>query len=272
MNILNRLDNISIPHSILITCSDTDNIRNDVLKDIKFLLCNSDLECTGCNSCKVFDGENIHPDFVKLDPLNSSVAINDIRELVAFSRYKPSISKIKVILIENVDKLNLASSNALLKTLEEPVDFQHFILTTSNEHDILPTIMSRCTKIRLSSEQTPYDSRDKNLISSLEGIIIGVNSNDSLIISRCLDSLKGGEIDKILESLHYLMFDLVSGFSDYHKKALSYIGLTKAFDIASWSLNMRKSSNSTKFNEELFFDQLLQKLSGEQNGGRRKSG
>lgn len=263
MNMLDRLDKNKLPSSILVTCHKVEKIHDEILEDIKLLLCQSNSKCDGCSSCLILEGQSIHPDFVNLDPLSFNVTVDDIRELVSFSRFKPSISPIKIVLIDNVDKLNLSSSNALLKTLEEPVDYQHFILTTNNEHDILPTILSRCVKIILPRDTTAYDFRDKNIISGIEKMIEGLVSKDPIATKNSLDYLKGKEINLILDSLHYFMYELINDNKDHKKNILDNLGLGRAFDIASWSLNMRKSSNSTKFNEELFFDQLLQKLSGD---------
>lgn len=76
------------------------------------------------------------------------VKIANIRELIRWLYLKPAFSKNKLVIIKDVEKVNLQSANALLKILEEPPDFSRIILTTQEEQKILPTILSRCIKIK----------------------------------------------------------------------------------------------------------------------------
>jgi DNA polymerase III delta prime subunit len=82
--------------------------------------------------------------------ISEPAKISDIRELIHFLSYTPARSKIKLAVIIDADKMTSESANALLKTLEEPPEYAKIILTTRDPHKILPTIMSRCRKIRIS--------------------------------------------------------------------------------------------------------------------------
>jgi len=72
------------------------------------------------------------------------IKIEEIREVLNLVRLRPFSSEKKVIIIKNVEQLTLESSNALLKTLEEPTASSLLILTTSVSEKLLATIKSRC--------------------------------------------------------------------------------------------------------------------------------
>ena len=76
-------------------------------------------------------------------------AIAHVKELLHFIYLKPFNSQKKLAVISNIENLNVQSANTLLKTLEEPPPYATIILTTLDEQKILPTILSRCSKIRL---------------------------------------------------------------------------------------------------------------------------
>ncbi len=76
------------------------------------------------------------------------------RSLKKFLSQKPFNHDSKIVLIPEADNLNPESQNALLKTLEEPGKNNFIILTTTNSTKLLPTIISRCQRIRLNSKIT----------------------------------------------------------------------------------------------------------------------
>ena len=75
--------------------------------------------------------------------------VTDIREFVRWINLKPIFKEKKLALFLNVEYLNIASANTILKTLEEPPEYAKIILNTLNEQKILPTIKSRCIKIKI---------------------------------------------------------------------------------------------------------------------------
>ena len=79
-----------------------------------------------------------------------SIKIQQIKDLIHQLSLKPCASSYKVALINPAENLTLQASNALLKTLEEPPQHSIIILLAKNEKNLLPTIVSRCQKIRLS--------------------------------------------------------------------------------------------------------------------------
>lgn len=86
------------------------------------------------------------PDLFILD----DYTIATVRSLKKFLSQKPFNHDTKVVYLPQVENLNSESQNALLKTLEEPGENNYLLLSTSNPSLLLPTILSRCQKIRLN--------------------------------------------------------------------------------------------------------------------------
>jgi DNA polymerase-3 subunit delta' len=76
--------------------------------------------------------------------------VDQMRHIEAEANFRPFEGKARVFLVDDADKLNDQSANALLKTLEEPPPTSHVILITSRPAMLLPTIRSRCQAIRFS--------------------------------------------------------------------------------------------------------------------------
>ena len=88
--------------------------------------------------------ESIEADVQKLEAsyLYESLPVSQVRK-ISYWVHLTSSSKVKVVIIENAEKMQDSARNALLKTLEEPPENTHFILLTQNRQAILPTILSR---------------------------------------------------------------------------------------------------------------------------------
>ena len=86
--------------------------------------------------------------------------INEVRELTKF--LKLSFDKPTVILIRNIETATEEALNAFLKTLEEPQKNVKFILTSTSEHKLLPTIISRCQIVRVKGKRSKVNGLNKN--------------------------------------------------------------------------------------------------------------
>ena len=89
-----------------------------------------------------------HPDVGMARPYGRAILVDQMRDLEREANFRPFEGAARVFLIDDADKLNDASSNALLKTLEEPPVTSHLILITARPAALLPTIRSRCQVIR----------------------------------------------------------------------------------------------------------------------------
>jgi DNA polymerase-3 subunit delta' len=89
-----------------------------------------------------------HPDLVWLKPPGAQHMVEEVREkVIRASSYRPFEAEKRVFVIEAAEQMRDESQNALLKTLEEPPDFVHLILLTSEPAQLLETIASRCQPI-----------------------------------------------------------------------------------------------------------------------------
>jgi len=100
--------------------------------------------CGKCDSCvSIAKGEDI--DVFEIDAA-SHTGVDNVREIIENSQYRPARSRYKIYIIDEVHMLSKSAFNALLKTLEEPPDHVKFILATTEAEKVLPTIQSRCQR------------------------------------------------------------------------------------------------------------------------------
>ncbi len=135
----------------------------------KALNCKNGVEnlCTKdfCESCKsIIEGNNI--DILEIDAA-SKTGVDDVRELIEFSRYKPTSAKYKIFICDEVHMFSKSAFAALLKTLEEPPSYLKFIFASTDVKKIPVTIISRCQRYDLSrvnsEELFDYMREIKNL-------------------------------------------------------------------------------------------------------------
>ena len=92
-----------------------------------------------------------HPNFHLIDLLDEKkiIEISQIRDMINYANKSAFNNKERIVLIDNAENLNLSSSNALLKIIEEPNENVFFILIFDNNRKIIETIKSRCLKFNL---------------------------------------------------------------------------------------------------------------------------
>ncbi len=106
-------------------------------------ICNDNL----CENCNAISNSN-HIDVLEMDAA-SKTGVDDVRELIEFSRYGPTTAKYKIFIIDEVHMLSKQAFNALLKTLEEPPEYLKFIFATTEIKKIPITVVSRCQRFDL---------------------------------------------------------------------------------------------------------------------------
>ena len=107
-------------------------------------LCNKK-PCANCDAI----ANSSHIDVLEMDAA-SKTGVDDVRDLLEFSRYGPTSSKYKIFIIDEVHMLSKQAFNALLKTLEEPPEYLKFIFATTEIKKIPITVVSRCQRFDLS--------------------------------------------------------------------------------------------------------------------------
>lgn len=161
MAVLNNLEHIiksynenRLSHAFLIETNNCDKCYNDIKKIIKIINCENkyDENCSKCNLCYQIANETL-PSFIHIIPDGATIKKNQIIELKEKMFTKPIYSKYNVYVISNAEKLNISSSNTLLKFIEEPEDNIIGIFITNNKENIIETIKSRCQLIHQYYDQ-----------------------------------------------------------------------------------------------------------------------
>jgi DNA polymerase III subunit gamma/tau len=150
--ILNSIKENKVPNAYLFTGIrgiGKTTIARIVAKSLNCLkgvdkLCKEDL----CENCSAISESN-HIDVLEMDAA-SKTGVDDVRDLIEFSRYGPTSSKYKIFIIDEVHMLSKQAFNALLKTLEEPPEYLKFIFATTEIKKIPITVVSRCQRFDLS--------------------------------------------------------------------------------------------------------------------------
>ena len=125
------------------------------------------------NKCKNCDeiSESRHIDVLEMDAA-SKTGVDDVRDLIEFSRYGPTSLKFKIFIIDEVHMLSKQAFNALLKTLEEPPAYLKFIFATTEVNKIPVTVLSRCQRFDLSRIKSEELSEFLAKVAEMEKIDI----------------------------------------------------------------------------------------------------
>ena len=104
--------------------------------------------CGECASCKRI-ARLVHPDVIVIEPGDSgSIKIEQMRDVIDRSQYRPFEGRRRAVIIDEADAAGADAQSALLKTLEEPPSASVFILVSSMPDALLPTVLSRCPRLR----------------------------------------------------------------------------------------------------------------------------
>ncbi len=115
--------------------------------------------------------EGRHIDVIEMDAA-SHTGIDDIREIIEASRYKPAVARYKVYIIDEVHMLSKAAFNGLLKTLEEPPEHVKFVFATTEIRKVPVTILSRCQRFDLRRIEAARLVELMRGIAAKEGIAV----------------------------------------------------------------------------------------------------
>jgi DNA polymerase-3 subunit delta' len=169
-NLLRRiLETGRVPGAMLLTGEDGIGKKLFALEIARALNCRAPKGAEGCGHCpsciriskfnfpqsaESDDWKGIiwtdHPDVGMVVAPKRLLLVEQMRQIEREANFRPYEGRARVFLIEDADKLNDSSANALLKVLEEPPHTSHIVLLTSRPAMLLPTIRSRCQMIRFS--------------------------------------------------------------------------------------------------------------------------
>ena len=128
--------------------------------------------------------ESRHVDVMEMDAA-SNTSINDIREIIEGSRYRPVMARYKVYIIDEVHMLSTAAFNGLLKTLEEPPEHVKFIFATTEIRKVPVTVLSRCQRFDLRRVEAGVLAAHLSRICAKENV--SVDAEALSIVSRAAE-------------------------------------------------------------------------------------
>ncbi len=131
------------------------------------LMCEEGPKAVPCDTCTQCQSalNNHHIDIIEMDGA-SNRGIDDVRNLIEQTRYKPSFGRYKIFIIDEVHMFTTEAFNALLKTLEEPPSHVKFLLATTDALKLPTTILSRTQHFRF--KKIPENSVISHLKTILE--------------------------------------------------------------------------------------------------------
>jgi DNA polymerase-3 subunit gamma/tau len=103
--------------------------------------------CGVCENCRGILADR-HPDVVEMDAA-SRTGVDDVREIIEATRFRPMQARTKVFIVDEVHMLSRNAFNALLKTLEEPPPHVKFVFATTEIRKVPVTVLSRCQRFDL---------------------------------------------------------------------------------------------------------------------------
>lgn len=178
-----------------------------------------------------------HPDVGLVVAPKRVLRVEQMRQIEKEANFRPFEGKSRVFLIDDADKLNDASANALLKVLEEPPRTSHLILITARPAILLPTVLSRCQMIRFSP-LTPEEIESHLLKNNL------VDAKTARLRARAA----GGSMGRALSG------DLVT-FTSQRKAMLKVLNALALTEDRAQLLRSAEQLNEAQYKEE-FEDRL----------------
>ncbi|MGI4955316.1 MAG: DNA polymerase III subunit gamma/tau [Janthinobacterium lividum] len=139
--------------------------------------------CGVCPNCVAILADR-HPDVVEMDAA-SHTGIDDVREVIDATRYRPLQARYKVFIIDEVHMLSRNAFNALLKTLEEPPPHVKFIFATTEIRKVPVTVLSRCQRFDLRRISVAELAGLFGRVAAAEGVAIEPGALD--LIARAAD-------------------------------------------------------------------------------------
>jgi DNA polymerase-3 subunit gamma/tau len=186
--------------------------------------------CGECDSCvNIARGEDV--DVVEIDAA-SNTGVDNIRELRSNAIYRPTRSRFKVYIIDEVHMLSTGAFNALLKTLEEPPGHVKFILATTESHKIPATVLSRVQRFDFKAISVGEIAGQLARICESEGVkvedaaakrlarLAAGSMRDALslldqVVSMSGDTVSADVVDELLPPAHdELLGQLIDRFAE----------------------------------------------------------
>ncbi len=208
------LSNDNLSHSYLFVGPDKVG-KFLVAKTLAGILQCSDNYCRKCPVCLQID-KGVHLDTIEMRDNGESVKIDEIRDLIS-TLHMSAQGNYKIVLLDNIGRMTPEAANCFLKTLEEPPKKTLFLMTATNVHGLLPTIVSRSRVMKFPAiAERKLESKITEMQHELK-----IDATSEMLERACMLSL--GRPGKAIELLRdkdvlsaYLRFynDIRSFFRD----------------------------------------------------------
>ncbi len=204
------------PHAVLID-GGTEKEREDIAYLLaKVYICENAIDseaCNNCSSCRKAD-ERIHPDIVKIkkpDDKKYYSKKDDVKPIVEDAFMTPNESKVRVLLITEMQLMKVDSQNVLLKILEEPPSYTVFIITAESANSIIGTVLSRVSRFRIgeSNDDLEFSEKVIGIVKEVSSALSSSYEYDIIKALAPLDSNKQLTID-VLKALSVFIRDALS--------------------------------------------------------------
>ncbi len=181
--------------------------------------------CCKCSSCLELAAEK-NLDVMEIDAASRNTT-TDMRELAENALTRPVSGKYKIYIIDEVHMLSKQAWNVLLKTVEEPPAHVKFIFATTEVHQVLPTIISRCQRFDLMPIPTRLIAQRLQLIADTEKVSIKPEA-----VNAIARAAEGGMRDaqSLLDQM-IAFFAAGDGSQITEDQVLSLFGLTDRNDL-----------------------------------------
>ena len=204
------------PHAVLID-GGTEKEREDIAFLLaKVYVCPEAIDseaCNNCPSCRKAD-ERIHPDIVKIkkpDDKKYYSKKDDVKPIVEDAYQTPNESKVRVLLITEMQLMKVDSQNVLLKILEEPPSYTVFIITAESANSIIGTVLSRVSRFRIgeSNDDVVFSEKVLNIVKDVSLALSSSYEYDIIKALAPLDGNKQVTVD-VLKALSVFLRDALS--------------------------------------------------------------
>ena len=139
--------------------------------------------CGVCANCRAIMADR-HPDVIEMDAA-SRTGVDDVREIIEATRFRPMEARMKVFIVDEVHMLSRNAFNALLKTLEEPPPHVKFVFATTELRKVPVTVLSRCQRFDLRRVPVADLAEHFGRIAAAEGVSVAPEALE--LIARAAD-------------------------------------------------------------------------------------
>lgn len=217
--------NNKFSHAYIIESSDEKKTEETTILLFKSILCDSYYDEShsesDCNKCqKINNHKFLEIDYIEPEGLN--IKIDQIKTVQKKLTKKAFTGEKKIYVIKKAERLGNRNSNALLKLIEEPEENIFCLLITNNYYSLIPTVRSRCQRLKISSDNDfHYDQEVIAISAEILNLLENEEYSGILEIGNIIEKKSKEEVVQILEIVIQLLKDKI--ISSEQKKEINMI-------------------------------------------------